>query len=116
MITAEITKWIMLILVIGVVIFVIKAGMKILNILIMVLILGFCWFSFFTEEGAARLSIALYGHPVIAYTTELEKQENISTDEITYYKTTKDVIVNGKKQEYIKCYTKWIVRIPSVGE
>lgn len=116
MITAEITKWIMLILVIGVVIFVIKAGMKILNILIMVLILGFCWFSFFTEEGAARLSIALYGHPVIAYTTELEKQENISTDEVTYYKTTKDVIVNGKKQEYIKCYTKWIVRIPSVGE
>ena len=116
MITAEITKWIMLILVIGVVIFVIKAGMKILNILIMVLILGFCWFSFFTEEGAARLSISLYGHPVIAYTTELEKQENISTDEVTYYKTTKDVIVNGKKQEYIKCYTKWIVRIPSVGE
>ena len=116
MITAEITKWIMLILVIGVVIFVIKAGMKILNILIMVLILGFCWFSFFTEEGAARLSIALYGHPVIAYTTKLEKQNNISTDEVTYYKTTKDVIVNGKKQEYIKCYTKWIVRIPSVGE
>ena len=116
MVSAEITKWIMLILVIGVVIFVIKAGMKILNILIMILILGFCWFSFFTEEGAARLSIALYGHPVIAYTTELEKQENISTDEITYYKTTKDVIVNGKKQEYIKCYTKWIVRIPSVGE
>lgn len=116
MVSAEITKWIMLILVIGVVIFVIKAGMKILNILIMVLILGFCWFSFFTEEGAARLSIALYGHPVIAYTTELEKQENISTDEVTYYKTTKDVIVNGKKQEYIKCYTKWIVRIPSVGE
>ena len=54
MVSAEITKWIMLILVIGVVIFVIKAGMKILNILIMILILGFCWFSFFTEEGAAR--------------------------------------------------------------
>lgn len=116
MISAEITKWIMLILVIGVVIFVIKAGMKILNILIMVLILGFCWFSFFTEEGAARLSIVLMGKPITAYTTELEKQENISTDEITYYKTTKDIIVNGKKQEYIKCYTKWIVRIPSVGE
>ncbi len=116
MVSAEITKWIMLILVIGVVIFVIKAGMKILNILIMVLILGFCWFSFFTEEGAARLSIVLMGKPITAYTTKLEKQNNISTDEITYYKTTKDVIVNGKKQEYIKCYTKWIVRIPSVGE
>ena len=69
---------------------------------------------FFFYRG--RSSKALYGHPVIAYTTELEKQENISTDEVTYYKTTKDVIVNGKKQEYIKCYTKWIVRIPSVGE
>ena len=116
MVSAEITKWIMLILVIGVVIFVIKAGMKILNILIMILILGFCWFSFFTEEGAARLSIVLMGKPITAYTTKLEKQNNISTDEVTYYKTTKDVIVNGKKQEYIKCYTKWIVRIPSVGE
>lgn len=116
MISAEITKWIMLILVIGAVIFVIKAGMKIINILIMVLILGFCWFSFFTEEGAARLSIVLTGHPIIAYTTDIEKQESISTNEVTYYKTSKDVIVNGQKQEYVKCYTKWIVRIPSVRE
>lgn len=116
MITAEITKWVVLILAIGAVILLIKAGMKILNILIMVLILGFCWFSFFTEEGAARLSIALSGHPIIAYTTGMEKQESISTDTTTYYKTTKDVIVDGKKQEYVKCYTKWIIRIPSVRE
>ncbi len=116
MISAEITKWIMLILVIGAVIFVIKAGMKIINILIMVLILGFCWFSFFTEEGAARLSIALTGHPIIAYTTDMEKQDSLSTNEVTYYKTSKDVIVDGKRQEYVKCYTKWIVRIPNVGQ
>ena len=44
MISAEITKWIVLILVIGLVIFVIKAGMKILSILIMVAMLGFAWF------------------------------------------------------------------------
>lgn len=116
MISAEITKWIMLILVIGAVIFVIKAGMKIINILVMVLVLGFCWFSFFTEEGAARLSIVLTGHPIIAYTTGMEKQDSLSTNEVTYYKTSKDVIVNGQKQEYVKCYTKWIVRIPSVGQ
>ena len=24
--------------------------------------------------------------------------------------------INGKKQEYVKCYTKWIIRIPSVGD
>ena len=70
MLSAEITKWIVLILVIALVIFIIKAGMKILSILIMVVILGFCWVSFFTEEGAARLSIALMGKPVTAYTTK----------------------------------------------
>ena len=116
MVLADISKWIILILIITAVVFVIKAGMKIINILIMVLILGFCWFSFFTEEGAARLSIALSGHPIIAYTTGMEKQESISTDTTTYYKTTKAVIVDGKKQDYVKCYTKWIIRIPSVRE
>lgn len=116
MVLADISKWIILILIITAVVFVIKAGMKIINILIMVLVLGFCWYSFFTEEGAARLSIALSGHPIIAYTTGMEKQESISTDTTTYYKTTKDVVVDGKKQEYVKCYTKWIIRIPSVRE
>lgn len=116
MIMADFSKWIMLIIVIGVVIFVIKAGMKIINILIMVLMLAFVWYSFFTEEGCARLSIALSGHPVIAYTTNLEKQENISTDDTTYYVSSKDVIVDGKKQEYVKCYTKCIIRIPSIRE
>ena len=116
MITAEITKWVVLILAIGAVILLIKAGMKILNILIMVLILGFCWFSFFTEEGAARLSIALLGHPVIAYTTNMEKQKDISTNEISYFKSSKEIIVNGEKKEYAICYTKWIIRIPSVRE
>ena len=113
---ADVSKWIMLILIIVAVIFVIKAGMRIINILIMVLILGFCWFSFFTEEGAARLSIMLSGHPIIAYTTDLDKQEEISNDSETYFTSSKDIVVNGEKKQYIKCYTKWIVRIPSVGE
>ena len=116
MISAEITKWIVLILVIGLVIFVIKAGMKILSILIMVAMLAFTWFSFFTEEGAARLSIALMGRPITAYTTKLQKQDSISTNDTTYYKSSKEIIVNGEKQEYVKCYTKWIIRIPSVKE
>ena len=114
MITAEISKWIGLILVIGIVIFIIKAGMKILNIVITVAILAFCWFSFFAEEGAARLSIALAGKPRTAYTTKLEKQEDTSTKETTYFKSSKDIIVNGEKLEYAKCYTKWIIRIPHV--
>ncbi len=115
MISAEISKWITLILIIGAVIFVIKAGLKIINILIMVLVLLFCWFSFFNEEGAARLSIALSGHPIIAYTTDLERQDDISTNDTTYYVSSKDVTFEGKKLQYIKCYTKWIIRIPSVG-
>lgn len=116
MLVANITKWIALIIIIAIAIFVIKAGMKIVNILIMVLMLAFVWYSFFTEEGCARLSIALSGHPLIAYTTEMERQDKISTNDTTYYKTSKDVIINGKKQEYVKCYTKWIVRIPNVGD
>ena len=113
---ADISKWIVLILVISAVVFVIKAGMKIINVLIMILVLGFAWFSFFTEEGAARLGIALNGHPVVGYTTKLDKQESLSSGGTTYYKSSKDVIINGKTVEYIKCYTKWIIRIPSVGE
>lgn len=115
MVVADISKWIMLILIIVAVIFVIKAGMKIINILIMVLLLAFVGI-LFTEEGCARLSIMLSGHPIIAYTTSLDKQEDISTDEETYFTSSKDVVVNGQKQEYVKCYTKWIIRIPSVGE
>ena len=86
------------------------------NLFFYIHICVFVWYSFFTEEGCARLSIALSGHPVIAYTTNLEKQENISTDDTTYYVSSKDVIVDGKKQEYVKCYTKWIIRIPSIRE
>ncbi len=112
----DISKWIILILLVGIVIFVIKAGMKILNILVMVLLLAFCWYSFFTEEGAARLSIVFTGHPIIAYTTNLDKQDNISNEDTTYYVSSKDVIVKEKKLEYIKCHTKWIVRLPDVLE
>lgn len=115
MLSADITKWIMLILIISVVIFLIKAGLKIFNILIMILILMFCWFSFFNEEGAARLSIALSGHPIIAYTTNLERQDDISTNDTTYFISSKNVTFEGKNLQYIKCYTKWIIRIPSVG-
>ena len=115
MYAADATKWIALILVIGAMIFVIKAGMKILNILIMVVILIFCWYSFFTEEGSARLSITLMGKPITAYTTQLEKQEKISDEETTYFKSSKEIIVNGKKKDYVICHTKWIIRIPDVA-
>ena len=49
MLVANITKWIALIIIIAIAIFVIKTGMKIVNILIMVLMLAFVWYSFFTE-------------------------------------------------------------------
>lgn len=113
---AEITKWIVLILVIGAVVLLIKAGMKIINVLIMVFVLGFCWFSFFTEEGCARLSIALNGNPITAYTTELTKDDSVSSSEVTYFKSSKSFKVSGKITNETKCYTKWIVRIPSVGQ
>lgn len=110
----DVSKWIVLILIIGAVIFIIKAGTKIVNIIITALILAFCWYSFFTEEGCARLSIALSGHPIIAYTTSLQKEDNISNNNETYFTSSKDVVVKNEKQKYIKCYTKWIVRIPSI--
>ena len=116
MIMADISKWIMLIVVIGIVVLLVKAGIKIINILIMVAVLAFCWFTFFTEVGAARLTIAIKGHPIIAYTTNLERQDNMSNNEVTYFRPDKEVIVNGQKQEYVKCYTKWIIRIPDTNQ
>ena len=114
MLLADISKWVVLILLIGLVIFVIKIGTKIINILIMVLILAFCWYSFFTEEGCARLSILLSGHPIVAYTTKLEKVDS-TEKETTVYKIKKQ-ITKGKKIKYTKCYTKWIIRIPSLSD
>lgn len=114
MLSAEITKWIVLILIIGAVIFIIKAGMKIINVIISILVLILCWYSFFTEEGSARLTIALRGKPFTAYTTTLTKDDNKSTNEITYFKSSKDVYYENQKQEYVKCFTKWIVRLPDV--
>lgn len=106
---ASISKWIILIVIIGVIILVIKAGIKILNIAIMVLILGFAWFSFFTDQGAARLSILISGHPVIAYTTHLEKQESMSNDQVVYFTSSKPL-----ETKYAKCNKVWIVRMPVV--
>ena len=116
MLLADVSKWIMLIIVIGIVVLIVKAGTKIVNILITAAILAFCWFSFFTEVGAARLSVALSGHPIIAYTAHLEKEENKSTDDVTYFKIDKEYKFDGRLQNETKCYTKWIVRIPSVGD
>lgn len=116
MIFADISKWIMLVLIVIVAIFIIKAGLKIINILITIFALIFIWFSFFTEVGSTRLTIMLKGHPIIAYTTSLEKQDDISTNEVVYFKSSKDVIVKGEKLKYIKSYTKWIVRLPGIDD
>ena len=104
-----ITNIIIILLLILLIVIVIKAGVKIANILIIVLILGFCWFSFFTDQGAARLSILLSGHPVIAYTTHLEKQESVSNDNVIYFTSSKP-LSNG----YAKCNKMWIVRTPVI--
>ena len=114
MIVAEISKWLMLALIIIVVVFIIKAGAKIINIIITALLLAFVWFSFFTEIGAARLNLALKGHPIVAYTTKLEKDEKKSTGETSYYKINDEVISNGKKIDYTSCNTFWFIRIPNI--
>ncbi len=106
---ASISKWIILIIIISIVVLVIKAGMKIINIAVMVLILGFAWFSFFTDQGAARLSILISGHPLIAYTTHLEKQESISNDHVIYFTSSKPL-----DTKYVKCNKSWIIRMPVV--
>ena len=110
----DFSKWITLLIVIAIIVVVVKIGAKLINIIITGLLLFFCWFSFFTEVGAARLSILLTGHPIIAYTTSLDRVEELSDDNVTYFKSSKDVIVAGKELEYVKCNKMWIVRIPYV--
>ena len=106
---SNIVDIIVLILIIGIVIFIIKAGMKLFHIIIMILLLAFAWFTFFTDEGAARLSILIKGHPVIAYTTKLTKYENKSNDKIIYFTSSKPL-----EEKYAKCNKEWIVRLPVV--
>lgn len=48
-----------------------KKKSKIMAI-VFVILLVFFLYSFFTVNGSVRLSIALYGHPDIAYTTKFE--------------------------------------------
>lgn len=111
---AEISKWIVLAIIVLVIIFIIKNGVKLINIIITALLLAFVWFSFFTEIGAARLTLALKGHPIVAYTTSLQKDEVKSTENKAYYKIDKEVISNGKKIEYTSCNTFWFIRIPNI--
>ena len=112
----EVSKWVVLALIIIVAIFIIKAGLKIINIIIIVALLGFVWFSFFTEIGCVRLTIALYGHPIIGYTTKLERQDNMSNEKEIYYKPETQVIVNNKVKQYIKIGCNGLVRIPIIEE
>ena len=96
MVVADISKWIMLILIIVAVIFVIKAGMKIINILIMVLLLAFCWYSFFTEEVNIR------GNTILESDTEGtstgQKYIVFSTgNQYTYIKNNKSIYKNNSK-------------------
>lgn len=100
----------------AILVFIFKQGIKILNIIVMVLLLIFCWFTFFTEKGSVRFAIALRGHPVIAYTTDVTKDDSKTYSNFTYYKSSKDVVIDNKVISYIKCETKWIIRISSIEE
>ena len=44
-------------------------GKSKINIVVFIFLLIYFVYSFFTINGSARLSITLYGHPIIAYTT-----------------------------------------------
>lgn len=44
-------------------------GKKKVHIIVFMFLLIYFIYSFFTINGSARLSITLYGHPIIAYTT-----------------------------------------------
>lgn len=44
-------------------------GKSKINIVVFIFLLIYFVYSFFTTNGSARLSITLYGHPIIAYTT-----------------------------------------------
>ena len=46
------------------------------SIVIFIFLALYFFYSFFTTAGSTRLSIALYGHPLIAYTTKLEYKHN----------------------------------------
>lgn len=110
----ELIMVLMFLLVGAIIVFIFKQGIKILNIIIMVLVLIFCWYSFFTDQGSVKFAIAINGHPVIAYTTEVTEAPELAKDNIKYYTSSKDLVVNNKTVEYIKCETKWIIKLSSI--
>lgn len=60
---------------------IIKSNKKSKLFILSFIILSFFWiYSFFTINGSVRLSIALYGHPIIAYTTEFNNPKSMNDD------------------------------------
>ncbi len=113
----NISKWIILAILIAIIIlliiFIFKTGKKLINIAIMVFVLLFCWYSFFTKEGSVRFAIVLMGHPIKAYTTGLEENKSMGTDNTRYFIPTDNISVTSGRMGYIRCETHWIVSISS---
>ncbi|MEG2351426.1 MAG: hypothetical protein RSA10_01700 [Bacilli bacterium] len=102
-----------IILIIFLAIFIFKTGKKLFNIFLMVIILLFSWFSFFTVTGSVRLAIALTGHPIAAYTTKLTENELMREKNARYFLPDQDIKVTSGSMGYIRCETKWIISLSS---
>ena len=113
----NISKWIILAVLVAIIIlfiiFIFKTGKKLINVAIMIIILLFCWYSFFTIEGSVRFTIALMGHPIKAYTTGLEENKSMQANNVRYFMPTDNISVTSGRMGYIKCETHWIVSISS---
>lgn len=81
-----------------------------ITIVFFVVLLIYFIYSFFTVNGSARLAITLYGHPVIAYTTEFN--DNFSINENS---NNKKYLLPIKRMEdltsFFECKSYGIIKI-----
>ena len=83
-------------------------------ILPLVVLLAFFSYSFLSTTGSIRLSIALMGHPIDAYTTDFEESPTDYGTHNTYLKPTKEIKGDtGSRLLYLECKTYGIIKISS---
>lgn len=96
-----ISFFIIILLVMAFLIYTIVTKFKIATFLIIIILFIFFCYSFYTYDGAVRLSLFLMGYPKEAYTTKLTLKEK--TEEYFYYYPESNIQVESGRMGLIRC-------------
>lgn len=80
-------------------------------ILPLIVLFFFFGYSFLTTKGSIRLSIALLGHPIDAYTTDFVERPTEYDPTIVLLKPTKDIQMVTGSMLYLQCKSYGLLKI-----